>query len=246
MGNYILGEKYFDNYEVSVIIPAYNEEKTIGYVINDFKMHPAVDEVLVVDNNSKDNTSYVSLEAGAIVVCEEKQGYGCALRRGMDEAAGDIIILTEADGSFRSKDLPKLLEYMKECDMVIGTRTTKQMIEQGANMYPLIRWGNIFFGKLIQMLWWTKGLRFTDVGCTYRAIWKQSYRKIRHNLKGNGPEFSPAMMISVMLAEQRIIEVPVSYFRRLGGESKHSKNFLGAAKTALKMFRITMTYRLTG
>lgn len=243
MANYILRDKHFDKYQVSVVIPAYNEAQTIGHVIEDFKNHPGVDEVLVVDNNSKDQTREVALNAGARVVSEKRQGYGCALRKGMDEAEGDIMILTEADGSFRSKDIPKLLEYLKECDMVIGTRTTQQMIEQGANMNTLLRWGNVFFGKLIQMLWWSHKLRFTDVGCTYRAIWKQSYQKIRQVLKGNGPEFSPAMMISVLLAKQRIVEVPVSYYKRIGGESKYSKNLFWVAKTALKMLRIILMYR---
>ena len=175
---------------------------------------------------------------------ESRQGYGCALRRGLDEAAGDILILTEADGSFRSKDIPKFLEYLKDCDMVIGTRTTRQMIEQGANMYPLLRWGNVLFGKLVQILWWNQESRFTDVGCTYRAIWKTSYQRIRPILNGRGPEFSPEMMIALLLVKQRVIEIPVSYYRRIAGESKHSKDLKGASKTALKMLRLILKYWL--
>jgi hypothetical protein len=178
------------------------------------------------------------------VVVEKEQGYGCALRRGMDEASGDVMVLTEADGSLRAKDIPRFLEYSKECDMVIGTRTTREMIEQGANMYPLLRWGNVFFGKLIELLWWPQQPRFTDVGCTYRAIWKASYQKIKPLLHGRGPEFSPEMMIAILISRRRVIEIPVTYCRRIGGESKHSKTVLGAAKTALKMLRLTLKYRL--
>jgi len=178
------------------------------------------------------------------VVIEREQGYGCALRRGMDEASGDILVLTEADGSFRSKDIPKFLEYLKDSDMVIGTRTTRDMIEQGANMYPLLRWGNVFFAKFVELLWWSRQPRFTDVGCTYRALWKSNYLKIRPLLRARGPEFSPEMMISTLASKKRIIEIPVSYYRRIGGESKHSKTVLGVAKTALSMLRLTLKYRL--
>ena len=86
----------------------------------------------------------------------------------MDAATGDILVLVEADGTFRAKDLGKLLEFLKDADMVIGTRTTRQMIEQGANMDGLLRWGNVVVGKLVEALWWRMEPRFTDVGCTYR------------------------------------------------------------------------------
>jgi len=244
LANYLWRDKNFHKYSVSVVIPAYNEEETIAHVVNDFTSHDRVDEVLVVDNNSRDQTARIAAEAGARVVTESRQGYGCALRRGLDEAAGDILILTEADGSFRSKDIPKFLEYLKDCDMVIGTRTTQQMIEQGANMYPLLRWGNVLFGKLVQILWWNQESRFTDVGCTYRAIWKTSYQRIRPILNGRGPEFSPEMMIAVLLVKQRVIEIPVSYYRRIAGESKHSKDLKGASRTALKMLRLILNYWL--
>ena len=241
--NYRLRERFFDQYRVSVVIPAYNEEDTITEVIEEFKTHNAVDEVLVVDNNSKDNTHSLSVEAGARVVVEKAQGYGCASKRGLDEASGDIIILTEADGSFQAKDIPKFLEYLKDCDMVIGTRTTRQMIEQGANMGPLLRWGNVVFGKLIEALWWNVEPRFTDVGCTYRAIWKTSYLKIRPYLKASGPEFSPEMMIAILICRRRVIEIPVSYRKRFGGKSKHSGYFRAHANTALRMLDLILKHR---
>ena len=152
-------------------------------------------------------------------------------------------MLTEADGSFQSKDIPKFLQYLKDCDMVIGTRTTRQLIEQGANMEGLLRWGNVIVGKLIEGLWWGQE-RFTDVGCTYRAIWKTSYEKIRPYLEASGPDFSPEMMIAVLICRRRIIEIPVSYRQRYGGTSKHSGHFRAHARTAIKMLRRIFHYRL--
>lgn len=239
--NYYLRSKNFDSYRISLVIPAYNEEKTVSSVINEFKS-PMIDEIIVVDNNSTDDTAEIAKSNGAIVVAEHRQGYGNAIKAGINRSKGDIIIITEADGTFRSKDLNKLLEYMKDADMVIGTRTTRQMIEQGANMNWSLRWGNVFLGKFIELLWWGQEPRFTDVGCTFRAIWRNSYLKMEPRLRGKGPEFSPEMMIEALKLRLRIIEIPVSYYRRIGGQSKHSAG-LNNIKTGLKMVSLIIQKR---
>jgi len=243
LANNMLKEHNFNAYKVSVVIPAYNEKETIVGVIEDFRSHDAVDEVLVIDNNSNDETPDIAAKAGARVVFEKAQGYGCAMKRGLEEAEGDIIVLTEADGSFSSKDIPKFLEYLKDCDLVIGTRTTRQMIEQGANMRPMIRLANVVYGKIIEALWWRQALRFTDVGCSYRAIWRTSYERIRPYLNSPGPAFAPEMMIAILICKMRVIEIPITYRKRCGGESKHSGHFLALIKTALKMMGIILKYR---
>src|SRR5207249_957551 len=81
----------------------------------------------------------------------------------------------------------------------------------------LLRWGNVAVGKLIEALWWGSEPRFTDVGCTYRAIWRDAYRKIRDYLICDDAAFSPEMMIEMLRVEGRVIEIPVSYYRRRGG-----------------------------
>jgi hypothetical protein len=127
--------------------------------------------------------------------------------------------------------------------MVIGTRTTRQLIEQGANMDGLLRWGNVVVGKLIEALWWAQEPRFTDVGCTYRGLWKDTYLKIRDYLTGIGPEFAPEMMIEVLRARKVVIEIPVSYYPRMGGESKHSQSYWKISKTALRMLKLIFEKR---
>ena len=133
----------FNNRKVSLIIPAYNEEKTIGTVLEDFKTSSYVDEIIVVDNRCSDTTAKIAAEMGARVIREERPGYGSALRCGMDHAEGEILVLTEADGSFKSNDLIKLLVYLDDANMVLGTRTTKQMVDQGARMNFVIRMANV-------------------------------------------------------------------------------------------------------
>jgi glycosyltransferase involved in cell wall biosynthesis len=226
----------YNNHKVSLIIPAYNEEATVGAVVDDFKSQRELDEIVIVDNNSKDRTGDLAREHGARVILETKQGYGNALRAGMDQAEGDILVLCEADGSFRSSDLKKFLAYIEDADMVIGTRTTKQMVDQGARMNFVIRMANVAWAKLLQMLWFLHNqTRFTDVGCTYRAIWKQAYVKIRPGLKAVGPDFSPEMMAEALHQRVRIVEIPVRYYQRAGGVSKHSVSYVHLARTAMKM-----------
>jgi glycosyltransferase involved in cell wall biosynthesis len=140
-------------HRVSVIIPAYNEEETIAAVVADYVQIPEVDEVLVVDNNCKDRTAELAAEAGARVVSESAPGYGRALTCGMRNATGDILVLTEADGSFKGSDVEKLLVYLDDADMVCGTRTTRQMVQQAANMGRLLRMGNLTMAKYLELLW---------------------------------------------------------------------------------------------
>lgn len=238
---YKIRAERFANCKVSVVIPAYNEEASIGFVVEDFK--DQVDEVLVVNNSSRDNTAQVAAAAGARVETAKLIGYGDTIRYGLDRAIGDILVIVEADHSFKSRDLSKLLEYLKDADMVIGTRTTRELVEQGTNMRGPVRWGNVLVAKGIEALWWGQQPRFTDVGCTYRALWGETYQSIRPLLKGVGPELSPEMMIAVLQVNKRIIEVPVSYHKRIGGESKHSANYFKISQTALRMLRTILRQR---
>lgn len=229
---------------VSVIIPAYQEEGTISDVVSDFLAHPAVDEVLVVDNNCTDRTAERALAAGARVVQESEPGYGKALMRGLREARGDWLVLVEADGSFRASDLSKLLCYLPDCAMVLGTRTTRQMVEQGANMDFFLRWGNVTAAKILELLWYIPmEPRLTDVGCTYRALKRETFRAIEEGLREAGPAFSPEMICETLRHHMRVIEIPVHYGARGGGESKHSRGLAQVARTALSMLRCILRKR---
>lgn len=223
---------------VSLVIPAYNEEATIGAVVDEFRQNQLLDEILVVDNNCKDRTAEIARAAGARVVTETRPGYGCALLAGMAAAKGDILVLVEADGTFRARDLEKLLTYIDDAGMVVGTRTTKQLVEQGANMDWMLRWGNVAMAKYLEFLWFFPlEPRFTDVGCTYRALTRATFERIAPLLTEAGPAFSPEMMCAALRAGCRIIEVPVTYSRREGGASKHSESFSKVCRTAWAMFR---------
>ncbi len=237
----------FRGHTVSLVIPAHNEEDTITQVIEEFRQDSRLDEILVVDNNCTDRTAEQAEAAGARVVIESRPGYGSALMAGMTHAKGDIVVLTEADGSFRARDLVKLLSYLEDAGMVMGTRTTRQMVEQGANMRFALRWGNVFMAKFLQLLWLRPHEpRFTDVGCTYRALTRETFERIQPNLRETGPALSPEMMCAALNAQCRVIEIPVTYSRRGGGASKHSDSFWRQLRTAWAMFRTICRKRVRG
>jgi len=240
----------FYDHNITVVIPAYNEEETIAQVVRDFKAVNCVDRIIVVDNNCRDATAKLAEEAGAVVIQESAPGYGCALRAGMDyavENGADIMVLTEADGSFVGTDLWKLAYYLLDANMVLGTRTTKQMVQQGANMDAKLRWGNVMMAKLLELFWFLPHEpRLTDVGCTYRALWADSWKQMRAGTTEAGPSFSPEMICEAFRLGMRTIEIPVHYGSRMGGESKHSDSFGKVCGTAWGMFKAIMRKRFRG
>ena len=199
--------------KVSVVVPAYNEEEGIEGVVKDLLDQGCVNEVVVVNNNSTDQTERVATKTGARVVQEKNQVYGYAIQKGILETRNDLVVLTEGDGTFVGRDIPKLLAYIGDADMVLGTRTTLELLEEGAKMGRFLRWGNVFIAKLIQLFY---GCRLTDVGCTFRAFHREAYEKIRHRIKVGGPHFSPEMIIEMLKADMKVIEIPVHYRKRVG------------------------------
>ncbi len=231
----------FQDHSVAVVIPAYNEAETIADVVRGFLAVECVDRVLVIDNNCRDATAELAAREGATVIEESEAGYGCALRAGLNwclQEGLEIAVLSEADGSFEAEDIWKLLHYLSDANLVLGTRTTRQMVQQGANMDKLLRWGNVSMAKLLELFWYLPHEpRLTDVGCTYRAIWLSSWSKIAAGTIETGPSFSPEMICEAYRQGLRAIEIPVHYGARMGGESKHSDSFFKVAGTALGMFR---------
>ncbi len=227
---------------VTVILPAFNEEKYIRPAIEDFFLPGIVDEVIVVDNNSRDGTAAEAARTGARLVRETAQGYGHALRRGLREATGDLIILAEPDGTFVGRDVLKLLAYSEDFDVVCGTRTTRELIWEQANMGWFLRVGNWAVAKLLQVLYDAPAL--TDCGCTLRLARREAVARIIDDLTVGGSHFLPEMVIASLQRGLTIIEVPVNYRGRVG-ESKITGNFRGALRTGLSMIWLILARRLS-
>ena len=231
----------YHNKTVSVIFPAYNEENYIRAAVEDFFSNGVVDEIVVVNNNSKDRTDAEARQTTARVVLETKQGYGNALQRGLREASGDIIILAEPDSTFMGKDVLKLLAYSDDFDMVCGTRTTAELIWREANMGWFLRLGNWIVAKFTQFLYNTCSL--SDMGCTMRLIHRTALQKFVNDLTVGGSHFLPEMIVLAKREKLKVIEIPVNYRGRVG-ESKITGNLKGTLRTGFRMIALVLRYKL--
>jgi glycosyltransferase involved in cell wall biosynthesis len=225
---------------VSIVLPAYNEERSIRPAVEDFFSTGLVDEVIVVDNNSRDRTAEEAARTRATLVAERAQGYGHALRRGLREAAGDLVILAEPDGTFLARDIVKLLAYADDFDMVCGTRTTRELIWEQANMGWFLRIGNWTVAKMIQVLY--DGPSLSDCGCTLRLVRRDALTRIQDDLTVGGSHFLPQMVIAGLKRGLKIVEVPVNYRGRVG-ESKITGTLRGTLRTGFRMIALIVGSR---
>jgi glycosyltransferase involved in cell wall biosynthesis len=227
---------------VSVVLMTYAERDSIRSVIEDFFDTGLVEEVLVVDNNAEPGTEEEVRQTRARMVHEPKQGYGHATRRGLIEASGDLVVLAEPDGTFLAKDISKLLVYSAECDVVFGTRTTRELIWAGANMAPFLRWGNWGVAKLIEALYNTSHL--SDVGCTYKLLRADTAKRIAETMTVGGSHAGVEIMLLTILSGARFVEVPINYLPRVGTSSV-TGDPLKAIGVGLQMIGLVLQLRRT-
>lgn len=227
---------------VSIVLPAYNEEHNIRRAVEDFFETGVVDEVIVVDNNSRDRTADEARLTRARLVQEAQQGYGHALRRGLREATGDLVIMAEPDGTFVARDVLKLLAYSEDFEMVCGTRTTQELIWEQANMGWFLRKGNWLVAKMIQVLF--DGPSLSDCGCTMRLTHRRALTRILDDMTVGASHFLPEMVILALRKNLKIIEVPVNYRGRIG-ESKITGTLKGTLRTGFRMIGTILRYRFS-
>jgi glycosyltransferase involved in cell wall biosynthesis len=237
----MLGRRLMWNDErVSVVLMTYAERRSIRDVIDRFYATGLVEEVLVVENNAEPGTVEEVRETPARLIHESRQGYGHACRRGLAEADGDLIVLTEPDGTFLPEDILKLLPFSNECDVVLGTRTTRELIWSGANMPWYLRWGNWAVAKLIEVLFNTSHL--SDVGCTYRLLRRDLARDVAKRMTVGGSHGGAEIMLLTILSGARFVEVPVNYLPRVGTSSVTGKP-LAAMLVGLRMILLILRFR---
>ena len=226
---------------VSVILMTYGERDSIRAVIDGFFATGLVDEVVVVNNNAQPGTAEEVARTRARQVFESKQGYGHATRRGLAEATGDLLVLTEPDGTFLPRDLIKLLVYSDDCDAVFGTRTTRELIWRGANMGWFLKWGNWAAAKLIEVVFNTSHL--SDVGCTYRLLTREMVERIQERFTVGGSHFGTELMLLTITSGARFVEIPVNYLPRVG-KSAVTGDMKKAFLLGLEVVRFILSFRL--
>ncbi len=221
------------NTNICVVMPTYNEEKIIKKILNEFFKQEMVKKIIVVDNNSSDRTADIAEEEGAIVIRKKmNKGYAHSCMIGFKESLktdADIITFVDADGTFSAKDIKKMVPYLENCDMVIGSRQVQVLTEKDNQNSMFYVWGNLFLAKLLQIKYFSLlhlgVVQLTDVGCSYRCIKRESLEKIINDLTNpsdpailhpNNWLFSIYVTMLAIEKDLKIVEIPITFKKREG------------------------------
>jgi len=223
---------------ITVIIPAFNEEKSIGKVVRDIP-RDIVSHVIVVNNNSTDNTVQVASEAGAIVLDETRKGYGWACLKGIDKSKDlntDIVVFLDGDYSDYPEEIVDVVRPILEQDhdMVIGSRVLGER-EKGS-LTPQQVFGNWLATRLMRIFY---GAKFSDLG-PFRAIKSASLEQLKMADKTYG--WTIEMQIKAAKHKMKFCEVPVNYRKRIG-VSKVSGTVKGTILAGIKIIFAVFKYR---
>ncbi len=223
---------------VALIIPALNEEATIGNTLAALE-NCGLAQVIVVDNGSTDCTAEAARGRGAVVVTKPRRGYGRACLAGIAALRPEIdtVVFMDADGSDDPADMPRLLAPIRggAADLVVGSRVLGHC-EAGA-LTPQQRCGNALATALLRLLF---GIRATDLG-PFRAIRREALER----LGMRDPDFgwTIEMQIRAHRIGLRVVEVPVRYRRRRFGQSKISGTLSGTLRAGTKIIWTILKYR---
>lgn len=222
--------------KTTIVIPAFNEEQSVGAVLDEIPREHA-DEVVVVDNGSTDRTAAVAAAHGALTLREERRGYGAACLKGIEHTGDDtdVIVILDADLSDYPQDLPDLLMPIREdrADFVIGSRTMGRA-EKGALPWNQ-RWGNMLAVFLMRLCY---GHRFTDMG-PFRAIRRDHL--LSYGMEDPTFGWNVEMQVKALIAGSRIVEVPVRYRPRIG-KSKITGTVRGTVLAGTKIIMTIFRY----
>jgi lipopolysaccharide biosynthesis glycosyltransferase len=206
--------------DVSVILPALDEEQTIGSCLTKiqtvFLEHAIRGEIIVADSSS-DRTAEIARSMGATVIHPKKGGYGNAYLAAFERAQGQCYVIGDSDDTYDFREIPLLLHPLKKgADLVIGSRF-KGNIRPGS-MTPLHRYiGNPLLTWMVNAIFHT---RFSDAHSGFRAITRDALARL--NLKSGGMEFASEMLIMASKENLHVEEVPISYYPRLTPSKLHS------------------------
>jgi len=230
---------------------ALNEEQAVTGAVRDFASAPGVGAVIVVDNSSHDRTAELATRAGARVVHEANRGYGFACQRALREGLRSgypVVVLCEADRTFRADDLGKLTAYLKHADLVIGSRTHYALLKGDSQMNSFLTLGNVFVGKILQLRYWDWRVggraRLTDVGCTYMAFRADALAQIAPSLEVGGNHFVPHVLMVAQEHGLRVVQIPITFWPRVGTSKGGSATWRQGLQLGLTMMWHILTYRV--
>jgi dolichol-phosphate mannosyltransferase len=215
------------NLKITAVIPAMNEEKTIGEIIK--KCRSSVDEIIVVDGHSTDKTREIAENLDAKIILDHKKGKGEAMRSSIPHISGDITVFLDADGSHDPNDIARIIKPIlkDEADHVTGSRLTGGSSELHGGFDECFRlMGSSFITACIN---WRYKVRLSDSQNGFRAIKTPVLKEL--DLKENKTTIEQEMIIKTLKKGYRIAEVPTHEYKRKYGDShiklwKHSLRYI--------------------
>jgi glycosyltransferase involved in cell wall biosynthesis len=218
----------YNNYNIAIILPCYNEELTIASVVEGFKKNLPDAQIYVYDNNSTDSTAINAKIAGAVVVHEQRQGKGHVVRRMFSDIEADIYVMADGDGTYNPEDAPELIRTLlsERSDMVVGVR---RGITQNAG-----RQGHAFGNKIFNMLYQSLfGNDFSDIFSGYRAFSRRFVKSFP--AVSNGFEVETEMSVHASKLRLPVCEIELDYGRRPEGSVSKLSTFKDGYRI-LRMF----------
>jgi len=218
--------------KVSVVIPAKNEGASLRPLLKELLDMDCLDEVIVVDDGSGDDTCSISSEEGAIVVTHPySKGNGGAIKSGARAASGDIIVFMDADGQHSPADIPRLLEKLgKGYDMVVGARQAGSQASLGRGV------ANRFYNMLASYM---TGHTIEDLTSGFRAVWATKFLEFLYLLP-NGFSYPTTSTMAFFRAGYSVVYVPIRTSRRIG--QSHIRLVRDGMRFLLIIFKIGTLY----
>lgn len=225
--------------KIAIIIPCYNEEKTIAKVINDFRTEVPKALIFVCDNNSTDNTFAIANENGAIVIKEYNQGKGNAVLKLFSSVKADIYVLVDGDDTYPAEKVNTMLDMLElyNLDMVIGDRLSNGTYTQ-QNKRKFHNTGNRLIKNLINSFF---GANLNDILSGYRVFSKVFVKN--YSTLAEGFELETDLSIFALNYNLNIKEIPINYRDRPDGSFSKLNTFQDGFKVILTFFNLYRFYK---
>ncbi|MGC9603103.1 MAG: glycosyltransferase family 2 protein [Minisyncoccia bacterium] len=199
--------------KISVIVPCRDEKEAIGECIREIKEVLAkenIDGEIIVSDSSKDGSRRIAEDMGAAVAKHDQEGYGVAIREGVENSHGEILAYADGDGTYRFAEIPNLVRALHDADIVIGSRKMGN-IEKGAMPFSHRFIGTPIINALLLLFF---GIKMSDSQSGFRVLRRKTFDELE--LKTAGMEFATEMLIKAKKRNLVIKEMPINYFRRKG------------------------------
>ena len=226
------------NHKIAVLIPCYNESKTIAKVVGDFRKQLPEADIYVYDNNSTDNTADIARRAGAIIGYEQRQGKGNVVRRMLADIEADCYLLVDGDDTYPSDNAKEMCDIVlnEHYDMVIGDRLSSTYFQE--NKRPFHDYGNRFVRYAINQIFHSD---IKDIMTGYRALSRHLVMSVP--LLSEGFEIETELTINVLDNQLRIKQIPVEYRDRPIGSTSKLSTFKDGIKIIATIFRLFRDYK---